>query len=65
MHHLGRRWFVKYYEIILREPTSVVLCAEAAGDGLVGLASATLDSKKQLEAIRNGEFKLMLAIIPP
>ncbi len=64
MHQLGRGWFVKYYEIILSDPTSVVLCAESGTDGLVGLASATLDSKKQLEAIRKGRLKLMLAIIP-
>lgn len=64
MHHLGRRWFVEYYRVILGDPTSVVLCAEAEGEGLVGLASATVDSKKQLDAIRRGRFRLMLAMLP-
>lgn len=64
MHHLGKRFFVKYYQIILSERTSLVLCADAGRDGIVGLVSATLDSKKQLEAIREGRFKLFLAVIP-
>ena len=64
MHRLGQRFFVKYYQIILSDRTSVVLCADAGKDGIVGLVSATLDSEKQLEAIRKGRFKLFWAVIP-
>jgi hypothetical protein len=64
MHHLGWRFFVKYYQIILGLKTSVVLCADAGKDGIVGLASATLDSKEQLEAIRKRHLSLLMASIP-
>jgi hypothetical protein len=64
MHRLGVRFFVKYYQIILSERTSVVLCADAGRDGIVGLASATLDSAKQLEVIQKGRFKLFWSVIP-
>jgi hypothetical protein len=64
MHRLGRKFFVKYYEILLRERTTVILCADAGKDGIVGLVSATLDSRKQLEAIRRGRLQLLLAVIP-
>jgi hypothetical protein len=64
MHRLGRRFFVAYYRILLSEPTTLILVADAGADGLVGLVSATLESKRQLEAIRNGRFKLLLAVIP-
>jgi len=64
MHHLGRRFFVKYYKIILKLRTSVVLCADAGRDGIVGFVSATLDAKDQLDAIRKGRLKLFWAAIP-
>lgn len=64
MHLLGQRFFVKYYKILLRDQTTVILCADAGNDGVVGLASAAVDSKKQLEAIHRGRFGLFLAVIP-
>lgn len=64
MHRLGRRFFVTYYRILLGERTTLVLVADAGADGLVGLVSATLDSRRQLEAIRKGRFRLLLAVIP-
>lgn len=64
MHRLGQKFFVKYYQILLGEHMTVILCADAGRDGIVGLVSATLDSKRQLDAIRKGRFKLLLAVIP-
>jgi hypothetical protein len=64
MHHLGLRFFIKYYQIILKEKTGVVLCADKGKDGIVGLVSATLDSKKQLEAVKKERFKFFLILIP-
>jgi hypothetical protein len=64
MHHLGRGFFVKYYQTILALRKTVVLCADAGQDGVVGFVSATLDSKGQLEAIRKARFRLFMASIP-
>lgn len=64
MHRLGRKFFVRYYQILLSERMTVIMCADAGRDGIVGLVSATLDSRRQLEAIRKGRFKLLLAVIP-
>ena len=64
MHLLGRRFFVTYYKIILKDPSSVVLCADADQNGTVGFVSATFDSKRQLQAIIKERFKLFWAAIP-
>ncbi|MBN1828331.1 MAG: hypothetical protein JW884_04190, partial [Deltaproteobacteria bacterium] len=64
MHRLGRRFFFKFYQIILNHPTSVVMCADAERDGIVGLVSATLDAKSDFEAIRKGRFQLFWAALP-
>jgi hypothetical protein len=64
MHRLGRGFFVAYYRLLLREPTTVILVADAGADGLVGLVSATLDSRRQLDAIRSGRSRLLLAALP-
>lgn len=64
MHHLGRRFFVAYYRILLAEPTTLVLVAEAGAEGLLGFVSATLESSRQLEALRRGSLGLLLSVIP-
>jgi hypothetical protein len=64
MHRLGQRFFVKYYQIILKEKTTTILLADEGKNRIVGFVSATLDSKKHLEAIREGWFKLFLAVFP-
>jgi hypothetical protein len=64
MHRLGRGFFIAYYRILLREPTSVILVADALADGLVGFVSATLESRRQLDAIRSGRYRLLLAALP-
>jgi hypothetical protein len=64
MHHLGRRFFVEYYRILLTERSTVVLVADAGADGLVGLVSATLDSRRQLQALRRARLRLLLASVP-
>jgi hypothetical protein len=64
MHRLGRRFFVAFYRVLLRERTTVILVADAGADGLVGLVSATLESKRQLAAIRRGRLMLLLATLP-
>ena len=64
MHRLGPRFFLAYYRILLREPTTVILVADAGRDGVLGFVSATLDSKRQLEAIRRRRLGLLVAAIP-
>jgi hypothetical protein len=64
MFKLGRRFFLEYYRILLRERTTVVLCADAGRDGIVGLISASTDVKKEIEALRKGRYKLLLAALP-
>jgi hypothetical protein len=64
MHRLGQRFFAKYYRILLGERTTVILVADAGRDGIVGFVSATLDSGRQLEGLRKGRFKLLLAVLP-
>ncbi len=61
---LGRRFLREYYRIILKDRTTMILCADAGKDGIVGLISASLDAKEQLEAIRKGRYKLLVAVIP-
>ena len=64
MHKLGRRFLVAYYRIVLSEPMSLVLCADGGTDGIVGLVSASLDARAHLQALREGRYKLLFAVLP-
>jgi hypothetical protein len=44
--------------------TSVVLCADAGTDGIVGLIFATLDSKENLALLKRVSHRLLLAALP-
>ena len=64
MYRLGLRFLVEYYRVILSNKTSIVLCADAAGDGIVGLVSVTLRPEKELEAMRKRRLRFLLAVLP-
>ncbi|MCU0558702.1 MAG: hypothetical protein MUD16_00715 [Desulfobacterales bacterium] len=64
MHHLGVAFFRQYYRILLREPTSVILCAEDPSDGIVGIASGTIDATAETQALYVGRYRLLLGSLP-
>ena len=64
MHMLGRRFFVTYYKILLKEPSCVAVCADKDKVGIVGLAVASLDVKKERCALRRNRFRLLLGALP-
>lgn len=64
MYKLGRGFILEYYRILLKKKTSVILCADGGIAGIVGLVSATLDSKQNLESLKRGGHRLILAALP-
>ena len=64
MHHLGVAFFKQYYRILLREPTSVILCAEDPVDGIVGIAAGTIDAQTESNALHAGRYRLLLGSLP-
>jgi hypothetical protein len=64
MFKLGRRFILEYYRILLKEKTSLLLCADAGMDGIVGLISANLDAKESLKWLKSGSYRLFLAALP-
>ncbi len=64
LHLLGRPFLAAYYRILLRNPSTLVVCADSGEDGLVGLVSACLEVGEELEALRRGRYRLLLAALP-
>jgi hypothetical protein len=64
MHLLGAAFFKQYYRILLREPTFLILCAEDPADGIVGIASGTIDAKAETKALYAGRYRLLLGSLP-
>lgn len=57
---LGKSFLKTYYQILLNDPYSVVICAEK--DGFIyGFCSATLDINAQMKRLKNKKFHLGLA----
>jgi hypothetical protein len=64
MFKLGRGFILEYYRISFRNKASVILCADAGMDGIVGLVFATLDSKENLDSLKMGGHRLFLGALP-
>ena len=58
---LGKCFLTKYYEIILNDPNSVIVCAEDNKGIVQGFCSATLDVTAQMDNIRRHKVGLGLA----
>jgi hypothetical protein len=64
MFKLGRGFILEYYRILLKEKTSLVLCADAGNDGIVGLICAHLDAKESLKWLKSESYRMFLAALP-
>ena len=64
MFLLGKRFLITYYTIILRNRSSMVLCAEDEDMKIVGLLSASLEAGEELKALKHGRFRLLIAALP-
>ena len=60
---LGIHFLNKYYQIILNDPISLVVCAENDKGVIQGFCTATLDVEAQLANIRKHKVQLGLAAV--
>jgi hypothetical protein len=64
MFKLGRGFILEYYRLLLKEKTSMVLCADAGVDGIVGLVAANVDAKKNLKWLKSESYRMFFAALP-
>ncbi|QWD48036.1 hypothetical protein C2742_01680 [Polynucleobacter paneuropaeus] len=62
--HVSKYFLYQYYNIVLNDPNTVVVCAEDSDGEIAGFASGTLDSEKQYANLRKYKFRLAIALIP-
>jgi hypothetical protein len=53
-----------YYKVVLDDPYSVVMCAEASDGQLLGFASGTLDAERHFARIRSHRLMFGLLLLP-
>lgn len=59
-----KSFLINYYKVLLNDPNSVVVCAEAKNGVICGFASGTLDAEKQFENLGRHKFRLAIALLP-
>lgn len=60
---MGKSFLVTYYKIVLDDPWEVIVCAESESGQIVGFASTTMNSKKQMENLKKHKLKLFISAI--
>lgn len=64
MYRLGRGFLAEYYRTLLRDSSSVVLCAVDERDNIIGFVSGALDAGARMRALRRNRLRLLLASLP-
>lgn len=64
MYKLGVRFLHAYYNVVLREKSSVVLCAEDDQGRIIGVYSGTTDSAEHTAALKRNRLRLLVASLP-
>lgn len=64
MFKLGVNFLKRYYEIILLEKYSVILCAIDKNEVIQGFVSGSLDNKERMISLNRHKTYLFLALIP-
>ena len=63
MTQLGERFLVEYHRTLLRQKSTIVLCAEEEGQ-IVAMVCGTLDAAEDMSALRRNRLKIALACVP-
>lgn len=64
MIELGTRFLTTYYRTILREKATVILCAVAQDNTILGFVSGTTDAAVEALRLRRAKFRLFVAALP-
>jgi hypothetical protein len=64
MYKLGERFLAQYYRILLHNPMSLIVCAEAGTAGIIGMVSASVEASEELKALQEGRLRLLLSALP-
>lgn len=64
MFKLGYRFLVRYYECVMRERYSLVLCAEDQNGSVLGFVSGSIDASERSHSLRANKVSLLLAAVP-
>jgi hypothetical protein len=60
MHHLGMGFLRAYYEVLLDEGSSTILCAYRSKGSLVGFAAGSIEAESRLVALKKYRLKLLI-----
>jgi hypothetical protein len=61
MFRLGYKFLTRYYQILIDEGSTVILCAVDDSDHILGFAAGSLDANFRLLALKKHRFSLLLA----
>lgn len=64
MDKLGIHFLTSYYKILLKEKSSVVVCAENGDENIVGFHSGSLDTKEHFAALESKKGLLLVSALP-
>lgn len=63
MHLLGKKFLQAYYEILLDEGSSTIVCAYKHENKLVGFASGSIRAESRIAALKKHRLKLLLSSV--
>ncbi len=65
MHRLGLPFFRRYYRILLPDPNTLVLCAEAPSGQILGFVAGCSDAQAEMARLQRHRAGLLLACAGP
>jgi hypothetical protein len=64
MFRLGRAFLAQYYQALIDEGSSLILCAVDETDQLIGFVAGSLDARTRLTALKRHRLRLFVASLP-
>ncbi len=64
MHKMGLVFLKKYYNIIIEDRSSVILCAIGAKEEIIGFVSGTIDNAIRRDILNKKRISILLSFIP-
>ena len=64
MFKLGKCFLKKYYDCILDEYNSIILCAVDQNESVIGFVSGSLDNSERIKTLHRNKFALFISTIP-
>ena len=64
MFRLGIKFLSKYYQILLDEGSTIIICAVDEADNLIGFVAGSLKAESRMTALKKHRVSLLMTAIP-